>query len=70
MVITFKNSPDFILNGGIKMSFAKVKCSKCNNEQVINLKPSMEVVCLVCQEVLAKSTGGKAELKAQVIKEC
>jgi len=52
------------------MSFAKVKCSKCNNEQVINLKPSMEVVCLVCQEVLAKSTGGKAELKAQVIKEC
>ena len=52
------------------MSFAKVKCSKCNNEQVIHLKPSMDVPCLVCQELLAKSTGGKAELHAKVIKEC
>ncbi len=47
--------------------FSKVRCNKCRNEQVIFTKASTEVRCLVCNEVLAKPTGGKAEILAEVI---
>ncbi len=47
--------------------FLKVKCGKCKNEQVIFEKPADDVKCLVCGEVLAKSMGGKAKLKAKVL---
>ncbi len=43
-------------------NFLKVKCEKCNNEQKIFSKASTTVKCLVCSEVLAKSSGGKAIL--------
>jgi small subunit ribosomal protein S27e len=45
--------------------FLKVKCEKCKNQQVIFEKPSIEVKCLVCNEVLAKPTGGRADLKVK-----
>ena len=47
--------------------FLKVKCEKCKNEQVIFERPAGNVNCLVCGEVLAHSTGGKAEIKAKII---
>ena len=46
--------------------FIKVKC-KCKNEQVIFDKPASEVKCLVCGEVLATPSGGKAEIKAKIL---
>ncbi len=49
--------------------FLKVKCAKCMNEQIMFSKPSMKVRCLVCGEMLAESTGGKASIKAKVIEE-
>ena len=51
----------------VESEFVKVKCPKCNNEQVIFVKASTDAECLVCNEKLAKSTGGKAEIKAEVI---
>ena len=45
--------------------FIKVKCEKCKNEQVIFEKPATEVKCLVCGEVLAKPSGGKAIILAK-----
>ena len=47
--------------------FVKVKCEKCKNEQVIFEKSSSIVKCLVCGEVLAEPTGGRARIKAKVI---
>ncbi|MCL4362170.1 30S ribosomal protein S27e, partial [Candidatus Parvarchaeota archaeon] len=47
--------------------FSKVRCNKCKNEQVIFTKASTEVRCLVCNEVLATPTGGKAKILAEVI---
>lgn len=47
--------------------FLKVKCGKCKNEQVIFEKPAEDVKCLVCGEVLAESTGGKAKINAKVL---
>jgi small subunit ribosomal protein S27e len=46
--------------------FLKVRC-KCKNEQVIFEKPSTTVRCLVCGEVLAEPTGGKAGIRAKVL---
>jgi len=47
--------------------FLRVKCGKCKNEQVIFGKPAGSVKCLVCGDVLAESTGGKARIKAKVL---
>ncbi|MBN1896796.1 MAG: 30S ribosomal protein S27e [Candidatus Aenigmarchaeota archaeon] len=48
--------------------FLKVKCKDCKNEQVIFSKPAGEVKCLVCGSVLAKNTGGRAEITGNIIK--
>ena len=47
--------------------FLKVKCKKCRNEQIIYSYPSTVVKCLVCGKVLAKPTGGKAEIEARIL---
>ena len=47
--------------------FIKIRCPKCKNEQIIFEKASSEVKCLVCGEVLAKSTGGKAKITVNVL---
>lgn len=47
--------------------FAKVRCPKCKNEQVIFTKAASAVKCLVCDELLAESRGGKARIIAEVI---
>ncbi|MFH1364628.1 MAG: 30S ribosomal protein S27e [Candidatus Aenigmatarchaeota archaeon] len=48
--------------------FVKVKCEKCKNEQMIFERAASVVTCLVCDEVLANPTGGKADIKAKIIK--
>ena len=50
-----------------KSKFLKIICSKCKNEQIIFNKASSNVSCLVCGTELAKTTGGKAKVKAKVI---
>ena len=47
--------------------FVKVKCPDCENEQLIFEKASSNVACVVCGHVLATPTGGKAEIKADII---
>ena len=47
--------------------FIKVRCEKCKNEQIIFEKSSTSVKCLVCSEILAKPSGGKAKIKAQTL---
>jgi len=45
--------------------FIKVRCAKCKGEQIIFEKATTNVVCLVCGNELAKSTGGKAKISAR-----
>ncbi|MEM0359936.1 MAG: 30S ribosomal protein S27e [Candidatus Diapherotrites archaeon] len=52
---------------GSKNTFLRVKCEGCGNEQVVFSAPSMDVKCLVCNQVLAESTGHKAILKAKEV---
>lgn len=46
--------------------FVKVRC-KCKNEQIIFGKCATEVKCLVCNNVLAKSSGGKSVILARIL---
>lgn len=50
-----------------KSRFIKIKCEKCKNEQIIFDKASSKIECLVCNEILATSTGGKTKIYAQVL---
>jgi small subunit ribosomal protein S27e len=50
-------------------NFIKAECSECGNQQVIFSRPSETVECLVCSSVLARPTGGKADLEADVVEE-
>ncbi len=50
-----------------KSYFVRVRCPKCGNEQIIFSHASREVRCHVCDEVLARPRGGKAEILATVI---
>lgn len=50
-----------------KSRFIKVRCSKCKNEQIIFSKASSQVSCLVCDKELAKPTGGKAQITAEIV---
>lgn len=47
--------------------FVKVKCKKCNNEQIVFSKASTPVKCLVCGEPLLKTTGGNAKILGEVL---
>lgn len=47
--------------------FVKVKCDGCGNEQIVFEKPAGDVRCVVCDDVLARSTGGKADFMATVL---
>ncbi|MCL4400371.1 MAG: 30S ribosomal protein S27e [Candidatus Parvarchaeota archaeon] len=58
---------DEIIFKPAESNFSKVRCQKCKNEQVIFIKAASTVKCLVCEEVLAESTGGKAKIVAEVL---
>ncbi|MBN1323127.1 MAG: 30S ribosomal protein S27e [Methanotrichaceae archaeon] len=47
--------------------FLKVKCNDCENEQIIFGNAATAVKCLVCGRTLAEPTGGKAQIKTQII---
>ncbi|MBD3163573.1 30S ribosomal protein S27e [Candidatus Woesearchaeota archaeon] len=47
--------------------FIKVRCPKCKNEQIIFGKSATKINCLVCQKVLADSTGGKSKIKSRIL---
>ena len=50
-----------------KSKFVKVRCEKCKNEQKIFEKVSSKIHCLVCNELLAEPTGGKAKIHARIL---
>lgn len=50
-----------------RSKFFKVKCPDCENEQIIFEMATSKVDCIVCGRVLAESTGGKADIKAEIL---
>ena len=50
-----------------KSKFVRVRCPKCNNEQVIFGKASTQIKCVICDKVLAEPSGGKSKIRAQIL---
>jgi len=50
--------------------FVRVRCPKCNNEQIIFGKATTLVKCLICKNVLAKPSSSKTRVKAKVLEVC
>ena len=48
-------------------SFYLVRCPDCENEQTLFGKASTEVACAVCGHVLARPTGGEAEIEGELV---
>jgi small subunit ribosomal protein S27e len=48
-------------------NFLKVKCSDCENEQIVFQKASSTVNCAVCGTTLATPTGGMATIDHEVV---
>jgi len=51
-----------------KSKFLKVKCNDCGSEQAVFGCAASVVKCLVCGKTLVEPTGGKAVIKAKIIK--
>lgn len=51
----------------IGSAFVKVKCPDCSNEQVLFWRTNTIVNCQVCGGTLAEPTGGKANLKGELV---
>ena len=51
----------------MSQKFVKVKCEKCKNEQMVFVRAASKVKCLVCGEILAEPTGGKARLNVKTL---
>jgi small subunit ribosomal protein S27e len=50
-----------------RSSFLRVRCPDCGNEQVVFSHVATIVHCNICGAVLAEPTGGKADIKGEVI---
>ncbi len=49
--------------------FLRVRCSDCENEQLVYSHVSSVVRCKVCSKTLAVPRGGKAEIKVMILEE-
>ena len=50
-----------------RSKFLRVKCLKCGNEQLLFSNAVNKVTCNVCGETLAEPTGGRAEIKGEIL---
>ena len=50
-----------------RSKFWRVRCLKCNNEQIIFSNATNKIYCNVCGETLAEPAGGRAKINAEII---
>jgi len=50
-----------------RSKFVRVRCSDCGNEQVVFDHITNVVHCNICGATLANPTGGKAEIKGEIV---
>jgi small subunit ribosomal protein S27e len=50
-----------------RSKFLRVKCPDCGNEQVVFGNATNTVKCNICGAVLAEPTGGKTNIKGEIL---
>ena len=48
-------------------NFIRVRCTDCENEQVVFGKAASQVDCAVCGHSLVHPTGGKADIEGEIL---
>jgi small subunit ribosomal protein S27e len=48
-------------------TYVRVKCSDCENEQIVFGKAATTVSCAVCGTTLAVPTGGMADIDHEIV---
>ena len=49
--------------------FLLVACKNCSNEMIIYSHTTKNINCRSCNELLAESTGGKANIYGEIVKQ-
>jgi small subunit ribosomal protein S27e len=47
--------------------FLRIKCPACGNEQIVFSHATTVINCNICSEILAAPSGGKAEIKGEIV---
>ena len=47
--------------------FVNIKCPDCNNTQILFVKCATKVQCQACGATLANPTGGKSDIKGDIV---
>jgi len=50
-----------------RSNFLQVKCPDCGNEQITFSHATTVVRCNICGCILAEPTGGKADIKGEIV---
>ena len=50
-----------------KSKFMRVRCPDCGNEQITFSHAASVVRCNICGRILAEPTGGKADIKGEIV---
>jgi len=51
-----------------RSTFLMVQCEKCGNEQIIYSMTNNNILCKVCDALIAEKTGGKAKIHAVILR--
>jgi small subunit ribosomal protein S27e len=52
----------------VEGNFLEVKCPDCSNTQIVFGKCATKVPCQACGSTLALPTGGKSEIKGEIVR--
>ena len=50
-----------------RSTFLRVRCTECENEQVVFDSATTEVNCNVCGNILAQPTGGRVKIIGEIV---
>jgi ribosomal protein S27E len=51
-----------------RSTFLLAQCQKCENEQIIFSMTNSNILCKVCNAIIAEKTGGKAKIHGVVLR--
>jgi len=52
----------------VEGNFIEVKCADCSNAQIVFGKCATKITCQACGSTLAVPTGGKSEIKGDIVR--
>jgi small subunit ribosomal protein S27e len=51
-----------------RSTFVLVKCTKCDNEQIVYSMTNSDVFCKICETLIAEKSGGKSRIQGIIMR--